>query len=220
MEAFESTWIWVLFVFAVVIGFILTGVYYFSRYYFKINEKDREVLKPLYPIHPKVEQLERVEPVEVHDSKQSQSLSDHKLKSEVINPDNNNFSNLKADISLSNKDLDLKLANTKKSFWGRIKDQISNGNLWESSDFESLEEILYTSDLGPQTVQRLNNTVLGKFKKSQLKDINVFRDAIKSEMKTIFSEVSESFVITLSSPKDRLACPNLPSIRLRYFSSS
>jgi fused signal recognition particle receptor len=185
MEAFESTWIWVLFVFAIVIGFVLTGVYYFSRYYFKVSEKDKEVLKPLYP---------KTDHVEAPEIKNVESLSDQKLIPEVDNlvgVDTKSLTNFKSDIDISGADLEIKLANTKQSFWGRIKERISKGNIWESSDFESLEEILYTSDLGPQTVQRLNNIVLGKFKKSQLKDINIFREAIKTEMKIIFSEVSE-----------------------------
>jgi fused signal recognition particle receptor len=51
------------------------------------------------------------------------------------------------------------LANTRQSFFGRLKAIFSRQEAFAGEELEALEEILYTSDLGPQTVQRLLTAV-------------------------------------------------------------
>lgn len=52
------------------------------------------------------------------------------------------------------KSLDEALIQTRKSFWGRISSNLTSNQL-QRSQLDSIEEVLYTSDLGPKTVQRL-----------------------------------------------------------------
>ena len=55
---------------------------------------------------------------------------------------------------------------------------------------ESLEEILYTSDLGPGTVQRLVEAVGKALTHSEKSDVQKVREALKAEMMKIFSSLS------------------------------
>lgn len=52
------------------------------------------------------------------------------------------------------KSLNEALTNTRQSFWGRISSNMSSQKL-DRNQLEFIEEVLYTSDLGPKTVQRL-----------------------------------------------------------------
>ena len=58
--------------------------------------------------------------------------------------------------SESTVSLESALSNTKKGFWGRIQKLFSGG---EDVDLDSIEEVLYTSDLGPTTVQHLLSVI-------------------------------------------------------------
>lgn len=77
------------------------------------------------------------------------------------------------------------LKSTQDSFWGRIqglfKDQVS-------PEIEDLEEVLYTSDLGPQTVERLLSIASPELKKG----MDQVRSKLKSEMTDIFREAHVS----------------------------
>ncbi len=59
------------------------------------------------------------------------------------------------------------LRGTRESFWGKIQKSMS-GSI-ESDQIEILEEILYTSDLGPLTVTRLLDSVESSLSKQQKK---------------------------------------------------
>lgn len=92
--------------------------------------------------------------------------------------------------SESKTSLDQALSQTKSHFWGRIKKKFSSDFL-SSENLESLEEILYTSDLGPQTVQQLISTVEEKLESSQKNNLENVRDALRKEMLQIFSDQPE-----------------------------
>lgn len=79
------------------------------------------------------------------------------------------------------------LQNTRQSFMGRIKSLFGAKPTLEASELEELEEILYTSDLGPQTVQRLLEAVEARVKSNSASGYEAVRAAIKTEMIDIFA---------------------------------
>jgi fused signal recognition particle receptor len=84
------------------------------------------------------------------------------------------------------KALSSALANTRSSFFGRIRSLFGTKPTLDASEMEELEEILYTSDLGPQTVQRLLDAVQEKVRADGGTGIDAVREALKSEMLSIF----------------------------------
>jgi fused signal recognition particle receptor len=87
------------------------------------------------------------------------------------------------------------LSNTRSSLFGRIKSLISSKPLLTAGELEGLEEVLYTSDLGPQTVQRLMGAVESRLKAEGIQgsenQFEAVRSALKSEMLSIFNSVEK-----------------------------
>ena len=75
------------------------------------------------------------------------------------------------------------LSKTEDSFFGRIKRALSSGD--SSKIIDEIEEILYTSDLGPKTVEKLLATVRDRLSKSDLTDIHKIKAALKAEITEI-----------------------------------
>ncbi|MFK8138501.1 MAG: signal recognition particle-docking protein FtsY [Bdellovibrionales bacterium] len=71
------------------------------------------------------------------------------------------------------------LANTKGSLWGRIQGLFGAGNKF---DVEAVEEILYTSDIGPSTVQRLMDSLNENLSGSDFSDQEKLKNTLKTEM--------------------------------------
>jgi fused signal recognition particle receptor len=93
------------------------------------------------------------------------------------------------------KSLEEALSQTKKSFWGRISGSLTGDSL-DKGNLEDIEEILYTSDLGPKTVQRLFSSMESKIKPGMTGE--ELRQVLRSEMIHIFAETkqeSDSFLI-------------------------
>lgn len=84
------------------------------------------------------------------------------------------------------KPLSSALEKTRGSFFGRLRSIFSQKDLLTAGELEEIEEILYTSDLGPQTVQRLLDAVEGKLRSSGSGGFDSVREAIKAEMIAIF----------------------------------
>lgn len=91
------------------------------------------------------------------------------------------------------KTLQEAMAQTQKSFWGRIASSVSSGTM-DKSQLESIEEVLYTSDLGPKTVQRLFASLESKL--SQSLGSEALKSALKEEMIKIFSGVGDAATAT------------------------
>lgn len=72
---------------------------------------------------------------------------------------------------------------TQNAFWGRVKTLFGNDN---GADLEELEEILYTSDLGPKTVERLMEEI-GPVSKQGLGPVKA---KIQEEFERIFAEAN------------------------------
>lgn len=81
------------------------------------------------------------------------------------------------------KTLQEALSQTQKSFWGRMASSLS-GTTVDRGQLESIEEVLYTSDLGPKTVQRLFASLESKLSNSLSGD--GLKQALRNEMLDIF----------------------------------
>jgi fused signal recognition particle receptor len=80
------------------------------------------------------------------------------------------------------------LKNTQKNFWGRIGDRLS-GKTFNSSDLEEIEEVLYTSDLGPKTVQKLFSSIESKME--TITGADGLRTILRTEILDIFAKASK-----------------------------
>jgi fused signal recognition particle receptor len=82
--------------------------------------------------------------------------------------------------------LTVALKKTEQSILGRLKDlfktEVSNKN------FDEIEEILYTADLGPQTVERVLDTVKNSLSQKQGQNFEDVKAALKTEFQNIFSQ--------------------------------
>lgn len=85
------------------------------------------------------------------------------------------------------KAIDLKdaLRKTEENLFGRIRQLFKSGET-DNSHLEEIEEILYTSDLGPTTVQRLMGALETKLPKKERADYEIVRNTLKEEIKHIF----------------------------------
>lgn len=88
---------------------------------------------------------------------------------------------------IERKPLSEALAGTRQTFMGRIKSLFGAKPTLSSDELEELEEILYTSDLGPQTVQRLLEAVESKVKSNGSDGYEAVREALRQEMLEIFA---------------------------------
>lgn len=77
------------------------------------------------------------------------------------------------------------LGKTRSHFFGRIQ------TLFQGAipSFEDIEEILYTSDLGPKTVARLMENINTELSRTDKKDADLVKKALKSEMLDAFKNV-------------------------------
>lgn len=81
-------------------------------------------------------------------------------------------------------DLKKALRNTEENLFGRIRELFKSDST--SNHLEEIEEILYTSDLGPATVQRLMGAIEEKLSRKERADYETVRGALKEEIKAIF----------------------------------
>lgn len=84
-------------------------------------------------------------------------------------------------------EVDLKeaLKKTEENLFGRIRSLFkADGG---QKHLEEIEEILYTSDLGPTTVQRLMGAIEDKLSRKERGDYETVREALKEEIKNIFA---------------------------------
>jgi len=89
------------------------------------------------------------------------------------------------------KEVDLKkaLSKTEENIFGRIKSLFKNSD--SLAHLEEIEEVLYTSDLGPQTVQRLMDA-LEDLNRKEKADLGKVRETLKQEMEGVFSKVQDN----------------------------
>jgi len=88
---------------------------------------------------------------------------------------------------LAEQAVDLKeaLRKTEENLFGRIRNLFKGET--QNKHLDEIEEILYTSDLGPATVQRLMSALEDKLSKKERAEYGVVRDTLKEEIKNIFA---------------------------------
>ena len=79
------------------------------------------------------------------------------------------------------------LSKTRFSLFGRIKSVFTGKSSLTDSEREELEEILYTADLGPKTVQQLLDSVFAKLKVTGETGFEAVRRELQAEIESIFS---------------------------------
>ncbi|MEQ1722757.1 MAG: signal recognition particle-docking protein FtsY [Pseudobdellovibrio sp.] len=79
------------------------------------------------------------------------------------------------------------LKKTEENFFGRIRKAFSNAD--KKAVLEEIEEILYTSDLGPTTVQKLLTVVEKELSNSEMSNIDKVKSALREQMITILKPV-------------------------------
>ena len=84
-------------------------------------------------------------------------------------------------------DLQSALKKTEENFFGRIRRAFLNTD--KKAVLEAVEEILYTSDLGPTTVQKLLDVVENELSGSEMAKIEVVKQALKNQMLEILKPV-------------------------------
>jgi fused signal recognition particle receptor len=104
--------------------------------------------------------------------------------------------------------LNFTLRGTRDGFWGRISGALSLGGEISGAQLETIEEILYTSDLGPGTVSRLLDSVETTLSRQDKKSIAVIKDSLKSEIETILSSVPKMG----HSPFENFATQSKPQV--------
>jgi fused signal recognition particle receptor len=78
------------------------------------------------------------------------------------------------------------LTQTEQNLFGRLRGIFRTET--EKKNFDEIEEVLYTSDLGPQTVTRLMDAVRTQLSRSERGNIDVVKLALKSEFEDIFAK--------------------------------
>lgn len=89
------------------------------------------------------------------------------------------------------KTLEEALRGTKSSLWGRVANALSSSPDVTAAEMSTLEEVLFTSDLGPQTAQLLLEKVGDRLKRNEKNDVTKLRAALKEEMLDVFSECTD-----------------------------
>lgn len=79
------------------------------------------------------------------------------------------------------------LKKTEENFFGRIRKAFSNSD--KRAVLEEIEEILYTSDLGPTTVQKLLDVVSDQLSGSEMAKIDTVKSALREQMLEILKPV-------------------------------
>ena len=109
----------------------------------------------------------------------AEHVSESEISSAVISADSGTSEAETSPVALSKA-----LESTRQRFWGRLQ------ALWTSgaalADWDEIEEVLYTSDLGPQTVERLLESVKQNLSRTEKKDAEAVRSALRQEMLHIF----------------------------------
>ena len=111
------------------------------------------------------------------------------------------------DMMLPSTSLKQALIHTERNLFGRIKGLFSSEV--ENKNFEEIEEVLYTSDLGPQTVERLMGAVkteLGRNGRSKIA-WNMLNNAVQAPIAraSVINETSERAGVLRSTRNPKTA---------------
>lgn len=110
------------------------------------------------------------------------------------------------------KQLSSALEQTRGSFFGRLKSVFAAKPVLGANELDEVEEILYTSDLGPTTVQRLLEAVTARVKEDGNSGFEAIRQALKVEMLSIFEQSDDSNKSVTNGRLDEGSQPYLDGI--------
>lgn len=180
------------------LGVIGSVAYYFARFYFNAGQEDP---------HSATELKEPEKTQELKEAEQSKATTQPEAEQQTVSQPELELVPKKPEAQPQQKvekpkELKDVLSQTKSSFFGRIKGVFSSSHELTDDDIEDLEEILYTSDLGPRTVSRLMQTVYSKWEPQPEKNLESLVGVLKQEMQSIFAEVqSDSLFDNLPADK-------------------
>ena len=81
------------------------------------------------------------------------------------------------------------LKTTRGNFFSRIENLFGKKKVLSDDEMEQLEEILYTSDLGPKTIERMLESVKSDLQSAGESGIEVVRSKLKGQFKDILQKV-------------------------------
>jgi fused signal recognition particle receptor len=167
----------------VAVSILLTIIYYFSRYAIKTDEKDTEVFGHLKTPKDIEEGSESAK--KLGSTQEGDVLTKPREKVLVGRDGEEKSTTAKVSAPKKLKSLEEALAGTKTSIWGRIASSFTSTTT-ASDDLQNIEEVLFTSDLGPQTAQLLLEKVGDRLDRSQKSNPEKIRAALKEEMLATF----------------------------------
>ncbi len=177
----------------VIFGFLATTLYYFIRYYIRTHEVDQK-----FPGHRDSDSLPPPPPPGSTSASTTTSTSTPTSLPPTPTTTSTSIQMPTSAPEIHKKDLREALSCTRTHLWGRIKTVIDGEKPLSEDDMESLEEILYTSDLGPRTVQRLVESVGKSLTKSEKSNIDKVRKALQEEMALIFQSLNHQELDNIS----------------------
>ena len=186
------------------IGVLGTVVYYFARYY--VKDSDQQELQ-------EDNHIELVSKSEVSESELAATAEESGSNSPPVamiagdktlaqtpppSPTPQTVSAAEDSTKTQqNLSLSAALSKTKNRFLSGLTELFGVSGSLNTEDFEALEEILYTSDIGGPTVQRLLSTVEQNLKPGEKKDLQKVREVLRQEMLSILTGVDEATSPTL-----------------------
>ncbi len=82
------------------------------------------------------------------------------------------------------------LASTQNQIFGRLKNLFRDKTV--EAHFSAIEEVLYTSDIGANTVQRLMDSLDKNFSRAEKRDLKLLEGSLRQEFSAIFAEANHS----------------------------
>lgn len=94
------------------------------------------------------------------------------------------------------------LKNTEASFFGRIRNLFKNED--GKKNLDEIEEVLYTSDLGPHTVQLLMESLQSSLSRSEKGQLEIVKETLRGQLLQIFAENQKQNSPEATEPLQRL----------------
>jgi fused signal recognition particle receptor len=91
-----------------------------------------------------------------------------------------------SEVEEESKNLKQALRQTEENIFGRIRSLFKGDG--RSPELDDIEEVLYTSDLGPKTVEKLMESLRENLSAGEKKEMAAIRDTLRKEMSHIFEE--------------------------------
>lgn len=93
------------------------------------------------------------------------------------------------------------LKNTRGGFMQRLARLFSSAHEISDEDFEAMEAILFTADIGVKTAQKLLDSVRQRVKEAKSTDPSFLRTALKDEMRKIFASAHPISALPIDAPR-------------------